>query len=791
MVWFGDSQAAPATKPELASALQQLGEYSLSHADYPAAIAKSSECAAAFHALKNDAGEVGCLTITGRAQASQGNYVKAAASYSQALDIAKRQNLQEARIALLNNAGNVAYFLGRYDEAFRNYTEAEALLPAYKAEPWFARRQSVTLANLATLYQRLGQYEKALGVYRQLRTAPGNLRGSEQGQLLENSGTLFRRLGDPYKAIETYRAAKPLFEAAHDSPGLISISKNTGIALAFGMNRFEQAAPLFEQALSLARQSSNGREIAQAGIYQAESLRRAGHPKPAKILFEQALAASRKIADAEDEWKALYGLGQLAEAATNKPAALAFYLQAIARIESIRAAAGPPALRIGFLADKRDVYDGAIRLFLQQQPVPVARVFRLLEQAKARSFQDSLPASLKRPDLIAIQAALPPGTMLLDYWLSGGQLALVWMSHSASGLFQSTVPNPAAFAELGRELSRPGSATWKGRAALLSTSILPPEHFNAKSLIVVPDGEMQAVPFDLFSAPSGRLLVEDYEISYLPAAVLALAPHRPGNRWVAPWQTVFTGFANPLPGSREPSSDLYRADRRDPLSFSSAEVASAARLLGGHARLHTGAENRKQTLFTPATLNTPALHLATHAVADADDPDRSRILFSPASTDGPAEYLFAREIYALDLRRVSLAVLSACDTERGVTLRGEGVQSFSRALLAAGAASSLTTLWRVGDVSGKAFSDRFYAHLASRETVAAALRASKLEFYRSSGPLAHPFYWSVYSLNGDPRIVLPRAVPWTALLAAGLLLVAIALIARQRMRRQSPQPGLR
>jgi len=153
---------------------------------------------------------------------------------------------------LLNNLGNVDYFLGRYDQALRDYTEAQLLLPAYAGEPWYARRRSVTMANQAALYQRLGQYGKALQVYSQLRSTTQPLLSIEKAQVLENTGTLFRRLGDPYKAVNLYDQARFLFETARDTAGQISVAKNTGIALALGLGRRQQALPWFHQALDLA-----------------------------------------------------------------------------------------------------------------------------------------------------------------------------------------------------------------------------------------------------------------------------------------------------------------------------------------------------------------------------------------------------------------------------------------------------------------------------------------------------------------------------------------------------------
>lgn len=772
---------------ERAKALQSQGEADLNKASYTQAVANSAECAEIYKRIKDAAGEASCRTIMGRAQASQGHYADAASSYDRALLIARENKMPEARVALLNNAGNVAYFLGHYDDAFHHYSEAEALLAPFRAEPWFARRRSVTLANLAALYQRLGQYEKALRAYQQIRALPGKLQASEQGQVLENSGTLFRRLGDPYKAIQLYGDARELFESAHDTAGEISISKNTGIALALGLKRYRDAKPLFEKAFALASKSANGREVAQAELYQAETLRLSGDAPAAKALFKQTLLVTRRIADSEDEWKALYGLGQIAEEAAQEGPALELYRQAIQRIENIRAGSGPPALRTGFLADKRDVYDSAIRLLLKHQPVSVPHVFRLLEQAKARSFQDFLPGGAGQIDISAIQAKLPVGTTVLDYWSSQNQLAVVWVNRSGWGLTQSWTQDRALWTELSRRVSQNEAHGWRKLANQVSRGILPFEKLDAKRLIVIPDGELQSVPFDLLSVPGSgdrRLLIEDYEVSYLPTATLLPAFQRAASKWTAPWHTVFVGFADPQPGAQGPEGALYPADRHDSLSSSAGEIESAARLLGGRAQLNTGAQNLKQRFLNRSVHSVPVLHLATHAVADMDDPDRSRILFSPAAPDAPAEYVFAREIYALDLRGVSLVVLSACDTELGVSFRGEGVQSFSRALLAAGAAASITTLWRVGDVTGKAFSDRFYAHLAKGKTAAGALRAAKLEFYRSDGPLAQPFYWSVYALNGDPGVTVPRTIRWTALVAVLFLVAALAATVLMQTRRQ-------
>jgi CHAT domain-containing protein len=171
--------------------------------------------------------------------------------------------------------------------------------------------------------------------------------------------------------------------------------------------------------------------------------------------------------------------------------------------------------------------------------------------------------------------------------------------------------------------------------------------------------------------------------------------------------------------------------------------------------------------------------VASHAIADADAMERSRILFSPpAGRDHSADYLFLKEAYELPLDGVELAVLSACETERGKFVRGEGVQSFSRAFLAAGARSTVTTLWRVADRPTADFMAVFYHHVQRGLPRDEALRRAKLSFLGSGTMLTDPHFWAAFVLTGDGPRPVPRALSWAAVAAitgAFLVLAALAL----------------
>jgi CHAT domain-containing protein len=148
-----------------------------------------------------------------------------------------------------------------------------------------------------------------------------------------------------------------------------------------------------------------------------------------------------------------------------------------------------------------------------------------------------------------------------------------------------------------------------------------------------------------------------------------------------------------------------------------------------------------------------------------------------------ADYLFLKEAYELPLKGVELAVLSACETERGRLLRGEGVQSFSRAFLAAGAETTVTTLWRVPDRTTAEFMRIFYHHLQSGVSRAEALRLAKLRFIRSGQPLNDPHYWAAFVLTGEGLRPVSTSLTWRTVILAivgAISIVAFAIIVIRR-----------
>jgi CHAT domain-containing protein len=99
-----------------------------------------------------------------------------------------------------------------------------------------------------------------------------------------------------------------------------------------------------------------------------------------------------------------------------------------------------------------------------------------------------------------------------------------------------------------------------------------------------------------------------------------------------------------------------------------------------------------------------------------------------------------------------LVTLSACETALGRQVRGEGVVGLSHAFLAAGARSTLVTLWPVTDRSTLRFMTDLYGELHGGRSPAEALQSVRQRWIASAGATSHPAFWAPFILLGDPDL---------------------------------------
>ena len=153
-----------------------------------------------------------------------------------------------------------------------------------------------------------------------------------------------------------------------------------------------------------------------------------------------------------------------------------------------------------------------------------------------------------------------------------------------------------------------------------------------------------------------------------------------------------------------------------------------------------------------ATAGRAVLHFATHAIVRGDEP-LSSFLALAASGDDDGR-LTAQEIYRLRLD-ADLVVLSACRSAGG-RVTGDGIATFARAFIYAGAPSIVASVWDVADEPTNRLLPAFYRAWLGGASKARALRtaqlglmndlrAGKIHIVTPAGPVSlpeHPVFWA-------------------------------------------------
>lgn len=785
---------AQGASASLATALTNLSDIATSSGEYDKAVALAHEGADVYRRLGDRNGESEALNDAGFAALNAGNYSSAGNDLEHALELNSSTGNSRTRVLILNNQGNVFYYQAKYSEALRVYESAFQIVNQSETETWADTMRVLTLFNLATLYQRVGNDQRAIELYQTVRQSKV-ITSDDMGHIFTNLGVLYRHMGDPEKALANYREAQAFYAEQKDADGELGVLKNTGIVLGLDLGRLQEALKTFNAAYDLAEKTKNKREAMQAVLYRAEVLFRMTRPTEAENEFKSALALAEKLGTVEEQWKALYGLGRIAESSGNHDLAEKNFRDAITRIESVRSRLQFSRLKTDFFADKRDVYDALLRLLLRRNDTAAA--FQYMERSRARAFQDHFfqdKESHEPVSLRAVQAHLDGKTALVEFWAGTDAIAAIWVTRGAAGITHHELSTGESqdllqfLSGLPENLGGNWQAALQRLNAAVANGIAPFAEGRYQHLLIVPDGFLSLVPFELTSPGSGPPLLENHDLTYLPSAVLLLRGIE--NRrapFQFPWQRELLAFGDPaVSGSGESPLVARSGDTGPLLPYSAEEIRAIAGMSAGRSQTFLGPADRKQEFFGATRSRAALLHVSTHAISDMDNPERSRLLFSPDQSGEANDYVFLKELYDLDLRGTSLATLSACDTERGKLIPGEGVQAFSRALLSAGSRATLTTLWRVPDQPTSEFMKQFYyLLLKEHKSKAEALRLTKLKFLHSGTELSHPGYWAAFVLNGDGSEPVPRFISWRLLalsFVALLFMLWIILHLRRRSR---------
>lgn len=386
---------------------------------------------------------------------------------------------------------------------------------------------------------------------------------------------------------------------------------------------------------------------------------------------------------------------------------------------------------------------------------------------------------------------LDPDTAVLEYWL-GEERSYLWLL-TRDGLHAYVLP-PRAELEVNavklREAVTRQTADLplEQRAAIEAANLADVRRFSARlrdqllapidaalkkpRRVIVADGELQRLPFDLLDFGAGTASKSDDV--YLPSIQTL--------RWLrdepapAPRPLALAVFADPVFTADDPrlpgralaaGSDPHRAVTR---------AAENAGLAGLPRLRHSREEAQTLSGLVPAGASLVALdfaasreavlktdwsryrivHFATHALLDLQHPELSGVVLSLFDAAGAPQDGFLRMNDLYNLRMpADLVVLSACESALGKSTGAEGSFNLARAFFYAGARRVLASLWTVDDGASAAFMQLFYsALLKEHRSPDEALRLAQMRLAEDPHWSA-PYYWAGYVLQGDWRDAAP------------------------------------
>jgi CHAT domain-containing protein len=277
---------------------------------------------------------------------------------------------------------------------------------------------------------------------------------------------------------------------------------------------------------------------------------------------------------------------------------------------------------------------------------------------------------------------------------------------------------------------------------------------QAKRLFIVPDGQLNLLPFELLLTQSyaGQwidrdvpFLIKDRAVSYRFSSRKQMGnSSRPTEGWggfgLEYDEKTLSFVNNPVGhGSYTGLRDFGQ------LPYAGREIKAVSGTLGGAFWLNQDATREN---FLKNAERYGILHLAMHGQVDEHNPLRSRLVFSCGVTnEDPSVY--ASDLYNLQLH-AGLSVLSACRSGTGTWKRGEGVMSLARAFAFAGCPSVVMSLWNVSDQSTSDLMVSFYEQLKKGVNKDEALRSAKLDYLKTvSAEYAKPIYWAAFVPIGE------------------------------------------
>ncbi len=777
-------------------------------------------------------GEAATLNLIADLYLSWGQYAKAHELYSQSLAI--RRKLGD----ISGEAQALADMAALYSDLGQNTKSIEALEKALEinTKTGNVEGQGSNLGTLGVVYSDIGDYQKALELFekaKELWTKIGKpMKGPKGafGDLYLDMGDIVRAeqfvkeggnngsLGRLYLMKSDYVKAREAYEkylADAQQTGAVSqlFTAYTGLGMAYeGLGDDNKAEENFLKAVNLTEdlRSSLPRpqrerffDVRMSGFlrtapYEGLARVRIKMNRPAEAFKDSEYTKSRIFAEAMSRWSEGRGFDMPVEVLT-RDRDLNDQLAALKK-------------------KRQEGYEKANQEIISVIEPQVQEVEAKL-QAHIKILREKYPlfAATKYPQPMDLsQTALADNEWVLSYHVTDTGL-IIYLTRGKNlvrALFKPTLRKEID--ELVRKFRDPMELGPEDRRACLKQRLNPSvclmrkistfDFASGKKLadlllgeilsdlpkdtpvIVVPDGSLGVVPFEMLVLNDGGKIVIDQGIPQTSGAeffgdrnpisysqsitALTLArtlgkQGRPGDRVLVVADPVFK-----IDDKRAQAAGNTRvadAEKRNHIETMIAMEEAGHGLRFGRLKLagtlasdleaiftkgktdcYTGLAATKKALLTtiaPSMTRYHSVVFATHGYFDKNNPRiREPILAFTCVPPGTDGLLRMSEVMGLKMN-ADIVALTACQTGLGRVISGEGTMGMGRAFQYAGAKSVLMSLWSVAEKSSLRLVERFFQHMNDGKSKLEALRLARKEI-REQG-YDHPFFWAPFILVGE------------------------------------------
>lgn len=409
----------------------------------------------------------------------------------------------------------------------------------------------------------------------------------------------------------------------------------------------------------------------------------------------------------------------------------------------------------------------------------------------------NLKYGFKELSMYEIQDRIPPNTAFINYSISDSLLNIITLSHEEvslhtehidSSFFRNILNVVKLLKKVDTDNSHKEFVSFTNSSRALYQKLIKPieSQIENKDLIIIPDGELSYISFDVLLSEDVTAERPDYRtLPYL------IKKHKSNvansmqiyfnmkSRKIKSNNKVYA-FAPIYQNKRNTDSVPQEYNFLRPLDYAKMEVESIERNLKTKTFIDNEASEEE---FFKEAKNAGVLHLAMHTLINDEDPLYSKLLFTYNQKNNSG-LVNTYELLRLDLN-AELAVLSGCSTGEGELQKGEGVMSLSSGFQFAGVPAIIMSLWEVNDRFGALVIEKFYQYLAKGEKKSQALYKAKKEVLAQGNALyAHPYYWAGLTLMGDDsKLQFVQRKRWDIVILSTSVFILFGLVLFQRRKK--------